>query len=390
MLFYCSSFVFYLILPSRFKEALLVDCITSPFHFIIFNMKKILLIEDDLNMADNIKELLELTNYQVLVADNGKLGVEKALAQSPDLIICDIKMPALDGFGVLHAIQKNEHARNIPFIFLTGSDTRSDYRRAMDLGVDDFITKPFEPTELLNAIDIRMKKKDASLQFALSNIDNFQTDAHLSNGMNVFEALTDNCQINTYKKKETIFTEGNHLSGVYFIIEGRVKTYKTNDIGKALAIDLYNTGDIFGYASLFEGTSHEDNAVALENTSLAVIPKKDFFTLLNNNHQAAQLFIKLMATNIISKEEKLIGIAFNSLRKKVSDALVILLNKFGDSQEEQFTINISRDHLASIAGTATESLVRTLGEFKAEKLIDVTRDGSIRILNKRKLVNLSN
>ncbi len=353
-------------------------------------MKKILLIEDDLNMADNIKELLELTNYQVLVADNGKLGVEKALAQSPDLIICDIKMPALDGFGVLHAIQKNEHARNIPFIFLTGSDTRSDYRRAMDLGVDDFITKPFEPTELLNAIDIRMKKKDASLQFALSNIDNFQTDAHLSNGMNVFEALTDNCQINTYKKKETIFTEGNHLSGVYFIIEGRVKTYKTNDIGKALAIDLYNTGDIFGYASLFEGTSHEDNAVALENTSLAVIPKKDFFTLLNNNHQAAQLFIKLMATNIISKEEKLIGIAFNSLRKKVSDALVILLNKFGDSQEEQFTINISRDHLASIAGTATESLVRTLGEFKAEKLIDVTRDGSIRILNKRKLVNLSN
>lgn len=353
-------------------------------------MKKVLLIEDDANMSDNIKELLELTNYQVVIANNGKLGVEKAFHESPDLIICDIKMPVLDGFGVLHAIQKNDLAKNIPFIFLTGSDTRSDYRKAMDLGVDDFITKPFEPTELLNAIDVRIKKKDQTLSFALANMDNFKTESHFSNGINVFESLTDNCQVNTYKKKETIFTEGNHISGVYFIIEGRVKTYKTNDIGKALAIDLYQTGDIFGYASLFDGTAHEDNAVALENTSLAVIPKKDFFTLLNNNHQAAQLFIKLMAANIIYKEQKLIGIAFNSLRKKVADALVILFEKFGDSEEDQFVINISRDHLASIAGTATESLVRTLSEFKDEKLIDVTRDGAIRILNKRKLIHLSN
>ena len=103
---------------------------------------------------------MELANYKVVTAPNGKMGIETALAELPDLIVCDIMMPVLDGYGVLHTLHKNESVKNIPFIFLTAKTERSDLRRGMELGADDYITKPFSGTELLNAIEGRLKKAD--------------------------------------------------------------------------------------------------------------------------------------------------------------------------------------------------------------------------------------
>jgi len=123
-------------------------------------MKKILLIEDNDDIRENTAEILELANYKVVTAPNGKVGIETALAEQPDLIVCDIMMPVLDGYGVLHALHKNEAVKNIPFIFLTAKTERSDLRRGMELGADDYITKPFSGTELLNAIEGRIKKAD--------------------------------------------------------------------------------------------------------------------------------------------------------------------------------------------------------------------------------------
>ncbi|HTH32036.1 MAG TPA: response regulator, partial [Lacibacter sp.] len=123
-------------------------------------MKKILLIEDNDDIRENTAEILELANYKVVTAANGKLGIETALSEQPDLIVCDIMMPVLDGYGVLHALHKNESVKNIPFIFLTAKTERSDLRRGMELGADDYITKPFSGTELLNAIEGRLKKAD--------------------------------------------------------------------------------------------------------------------------------------------------------------------------------------------------------------------------------------
>ena len=122
-------------------------------------MKKILLIEDNDHIRENTAEILELANYKVTTAANGKIGVVMALEQLPDLIICDIMMPVLDGYGVLHAVQKNDAIKNTPFIFLTAKTERSDFRRGMESGADDYITKPFDGTELLNAVDSRLKKK---------------------------------------------------------------------------------------------------------------------------------------------------------------------------------------------------------------------------------------
>src|SRR5678816_3414958 len=99
-------------------------------------MKKILLIEDNDDIRNNTAEILELSNYKVIVAENGKIGVEKALEHLPDLIICDIMMPVLDGYGVLHAINRNPELESVPFIFLTAKSERSDFRKGMEMGAD--------------------------------------------------------------------------------------------------------------------------------------------------------------------------------------------------------------------------------------------------------------
>src|SRR6188508_814735 len=118
----------------------------------------ILLIEDNNELRDNTAEILELANYKVSTAENGKVGVEQALKSKPDLIICDIMMPVLDGYGVLHLINKNPELSAVPFIFLTAKSERGDFRRGMEMGADDYISKPFTDIELLNAIDSRVKK----------------------------------------------------------------------------------------------------------------------------------------------------------------------------------------------------------------------------------------
>ena len=112
-------------------------------------MKKILFIEDNDDIRTNTAEILELANYHILTAENGKDGVSIALKEKPDLVICDIMMPILDGYGVLHALQKNSETMNTPFIFLTAKTEKSDLRKGMEAGADDYITKPFDEEELL-------------------------------------------------------------------------------------------------------------------------------------------------------------------------------------------------------------------------------------------------
>ncbi len=120
--------------------------------------KKILVIEDEPSVLDNILELLDNDEFEVRGASNGKMGVEKALDFIPDLIISDIIMPELDGFGVLKELQKSEKTSSIPFIFLTAKAELSDIRNGMTLGADDYLTKPFLPNELYDAIHTRFSK----------------------------------------------------------------------------------------------------------------------------------------------------------------------------------------------------------------------------------------
>jgi len=353
-------------------------------------MKTILLIEDNQEIRENTAEILELAMYNVFTAENGKLGVEKAIDVKPDLIICDIMMPVLDGYGVMHAISKNEVLKNTPFIFLTAKTERSDIRKGMELGADDYITKPFDATELLNAIDSRLKKVTLLKKSFSTDVDGINALILESSNGETLKAMVENRSTNHYKKKQLIYKEGNHPTQLYFVLSGKIKTFKSNDDGKELVTDLYSAGDFLGHIALLQDSIYRETAEAIDDCEIAIIPKKEFEDLLHNSREVAQKFINLLAKNIADKEHHLISLAYNSLRKKVADALVVLRNKYHEEgSKNNFSIDISRENLANIAGTATESLIRTLSDFKSEKLIDI-KDGYITIINDKKLEGMIN
>ena len=349
--------------------------------------KKILLIEDNEEIRENTVEILELANYQVLTAENGKEGVEKAIISQPDLIICDIMMPVLDGYGVIHLLNRNPKVQNTPFIFLSAKSERSEVRKGMELGADDYITKPFTETELLTAIESRLRKAEIVKSSSEGKVENLSTLYTEVSGKQSLQSLMDEATPQEFKKKSLIYSEGKAPFYLYHVVKGKVKTYLINDFGKELTIDMFGEGDFFGYTALLEGGPYKESAAAMEDSELLLIPKKDFDLLLNSNREIAATFIRMLAKNVVSKEQLLLGLAYNSLRKRVAEALLQYKKKFGNNSVN-FSINISRNELANIAGTATESLIRTLADFKDEKTIDIV-DGNIIILNESKLIHLT-
>ena len=352
-------------------------------------MKQLLLIEDNNEIRENTAEILELAGYKVSTAENGKIGVEVALAHKPDLIICDIMMPVLDGYGVLHLLNKNPELTGIPFIFLTAKAERNDFRKGMEMGADDYITKPFNDIELLNAVESRLKKAELLFKNFNADADGMQQMLNEFNGKDLLKDLAADRNINHYKKKQPIYTEGNHPNRLYYVQKGKIKTCKTNDAGKELTVGLFNEGDFFGYNALLEETVYKETAEAIEDSEVAIIPKEDFENLLHTSREVTHKFIKLLAKNITEKENQLLGLAYNSLRKRVADALLTLQAKYKNELQDKFSIHISREDLANIAGTATESLIRTLSDFKSENLIEI-KDGNIIISNEKKLENMLN
>ncbi len=353
------------------------------------NRKKILLIEDNAEIRENMAEIIDLAGYEVFTAENGKEGVGLAIREKPDLILCDIMMPVLDGYGVLHMVQQHSNLQTIPFIFLTAESERSEIRRGMELGADDYITKPFDGTELLQAIAIRLKKAEQLKEQFPVTVQGVGELSRIASGKDELEALKEGRSINRYKKKQVIYTEGNHPSRLFYLQKGKVKTFKRNEDGKELIVGLYNEGDFIGYIPLLENKTYRETAEALEDTELAIIPRAEFEELLGSNPSVMKKFIGILARNIDDREEQLLAIAYNSLRKKVADTLITLYKKYNAQNVADFQIDLSRENLAAIAGVAKESLIRMLGELKEEQLISL--DGArIRILDYAKLERMFN
>lgn len=351
-------------------------------------MKRVLIIEDNQNILENTAELLELSNYEVHTAPNGKIGIEKALATKPDLILCDIMMPEVDGYGVLHMVQKNPEIQQTPFIFLTAKTEQKDIRKGMALGADDYILKPFDTTDLLNAVEGRLKKAELIKEKVSEGLKGVNELISIAGGEKVLKNFVEGRHLDKYKKRQRIFTEGNHPIRLYYVEKGKVKISKTNDDGKELIIQIANEGEFFGYIAMLQNTVYSGNAETLEDSEIAAIPRNEFEELMNSNPEVSRKFIKLLANAVAEKEEQLLRIAYNSLRRKVADALLTVHKKYKEDTDK-FNIHLSRENLAAIAGTATESLIRTLTDFKAEKLIEI-KDGKIAILNESKLEQMFN
>lgn len=343
-------------------------------------MKKILLIEDNADIRDNTAEILSLAGYAVSMAENGKIGVDIAQKIKPDLIICDIMMPELDGYGVLHILNKNAETSAIPFIFLTAKTEKNDIRKGMTLGADDYLTKPFDDTDLLNAIETRLRKyelRTKQYDNTQSGLDNFIQDAQRA--LNLTD-LCKNKKVKTFKKKTELFTEDDTPSAVFFIKSGNIKTFKSHPDGKELITNLYTTGDFFGFEPLLENGVYKDTAVAIEDSEIILIPKNDFLILLNSQADLSASFISLLCRKVSDKESQLVNLAYNSVRQRTAEALL----KVGGMSAEKEKISISREDLAKLVGTASESVIRVLSDFRDEGLIEIEA-GKIKVTQRPKL-----
>lgn len=343
-------------------------------------MKRILLIEDNPEVRENTSEILSLANYEVLVAENGRIGVDIAQRQKPDLIICDIMMPELDGYGVLHILSKNDQTAAIPFIFLTAKTEKTDIRKGMNLGADDYLTKPFDDTDLLNAIEARFRKN--SMQQKLyevtpEGLDNFIKDAQ--SVLNIKDLGKDR-KVKTLKKKSEIYSEGDMPLNVFFIKAGNVKTFKSHPDGKELIMNLYSANDFFGFEPILENGNYTESAVAMQETELISIPRHDFLLMIQSHPDVSKSFIHLLCKKVADRESQLLNLAYNSVRQRTAEALL----KSEALKDAQSVISISRDDLAKMVGTASESVIRVLSDFKDEGLIDI-EGGKIRIKQPGKL-----
>ena len=349
-------------------------------------MASVLVIDDNPDIRDNTAEILELAGYTSLTAENGKKGVETALREKPDIIICDIMMPELDGYGVLHLLQKNADTRNIPFIFLTAKTERSDLRKGMEMGADDYITKPFEEIELLNAVEVRLKKREILSQKytqGASGIAQFMKDV---NDSGLVQQLTNQYDVVPYTKKQVLYQEGKRPRLLYYMVKGKVKGFRTHEDGKEYITDLFSEGDFIGYSPIIEDKNYDDSAIVLEDADILQLPREDFQKMIYNDIAVATKFIHLITHNVIEKEERLLNLAYSSLRKRVARALVDIHAKFNAGKPSK-RIEISREDIAQYVGTATESLIRTLSDFKSEQLIEI-REGKIIVSHPDQLSNL--
>ena len=327
--------------------------------------KRILVIEDQEDVRENIVELLELSHYEVDAAPDGKEGVKKALAAPPDLILCDIMMPEMDGYEVLYLITKNPSTASLPFIFLTAKAEKADFRKGMNMGADDYITKPFEEMELLGAIERRLQKYEGLGQ--ASDVDELVQGA---SSYHDFSTLEKERKTRTFKKKDIIYREGDFGSYVYKIIKGKVKTYRINVDGKEFIHDLLKEGDFLGERALIQDKARTEFAEALEETELMLIPKADFEELIFKNREIAGHFIKILSKNLSQREHELMEMAYNTVRKRTADSLMKLHQTYAVDQGA-VTFDISRADLAGMVGTATESVIRILSEFKKDGWIEI-------------------
>ena len=351
-------------------------------------INSILVIDDNKDIRENTAEILDLAGYKTFTAENGKSGVELALKEKPSIIVCDIMMPELDGYGVLHLLRKNPETQHIPFIFLTAKTERSDFRKGMEMGADDYITKPFEDIELLNAVEIRLKKSAISNNVYDASSTGFTRFLKDVKDVGLVQQMAERYDVENYERKQILYQESKKPRFLFYLVKGKVKCYKTNEDGKEYIMNLHNAGDFIGYMALLEDTYYQDSAVILEDAEIMPIPRDDFLQMIYSDINIATKFIHIMTHNVKEKEDRLLNIAYSSLRKRVATSLVEIVTKF-NIKEQLMPIEISREEIAQYVGTATESLIRTLSDFKAEKLIEI-KSGRILVNDLEKLKNLAN
>lgn len=346
------------------------------------NLKSILIIEDDSALRENTAELLELSDFQVRTAPNGKVGIELVQQEKPDLIICDIMMPEMDGYAVLKTLNSNPDYVHIPFIFLSAKTEHTEIRKGMNLGADDYLTKPFTENELLEAIESRLLKTETLLQtFQKENKQEEKGDIRNLNELkSFFEEYGEKLEL---EKGEYIYENGERANNIYLVTQGVIKCFKIDSNGKELITELVNEDNFLGFTPLQSYSPYVESAMAVKDATVISITKSILRELLGKNQNISIELMNVITDNVYKVKEQLLQMAYSSVRRKTAQTLLQFANTVGDG-ENQVSLRISRSDLASVAGIATESLIRMLSNFRKEGLIDIN-GREIIILNKEKL-----
>ena len=352
-------------------------------------MKTILIIEDDTVLRETTAEILELENYGVITAANGKRGIEQAKIMVPDLIICDIMMPELDGYDVLKTLSEDEKTKRIPFIFMSAKTEMLDVRKGMDLGADDYLTKPVKEELLLSAIESRLVKSALLEQTEIVDKTSGKKEDAFDDIVNIEDLKNYFCDFGTtknYKKGEVIYKEGEYSNNVYLIYKGSVKSFKFNELGKELIINIHKADDFLGFSAIVEDARYYETIMAMENTEILAVSKNILQQILENNFKLSLEIFQLINENLTEVKDQLLQMAYGSMRRKT--AITIL--KFAKMMNRNPTnsINISRRDLAGVAGIATESLIRTLADFKKSGILEI-EGRNIRIIDLEKLESIT-
>lgn len=347
--------------------------------------KRILIIEDSVDIRENTAELLELSGFTVETASDGLEGVRIARTWNPDVVICDIMMPNLDGFGVLQVFSCQPELATIPFIFLTAKTDRADMRKGMEMGADDYLTKPFQEVELLRAIEARLKKVKTIIPLAESATD--VSAVHEALAFLDLPTWDGEKKTQMHAKKQVIYAEGDHPIRLYFLAKGKVKTYHTNKDGKYFITSFIQEGEFFGFVDILESQAYRESAEALEESQIISVSAADFLHRIKENIHLEVFFRKALTSYLLKNEKLMVEMAYQSLRMRVAMVLVELAQTYGKKSAEPLVIKLSREDLASRVGTATESVIRTLSDFKKEGYLDV-KGGEMTLKNIQGLAKL--
>jgi CRP/FNR family cyclic AMP-dependent transcriptional regulator len=346
-------------------------------------VKKILIIEDDEAFLKNAIEILELSSYEVAGCRDGKTGVRKAGEWNPDMILCDIMIPHLDGFGVLQAIRNSENLRNVLFIFITGRPDQDYYRKGMELGADDFLSKPFSATDLIKAVETRFKRHE--LTNSTNNLSGIITTDDFSKTLELFLKKFPEVPV---RKGAPLFESGQIPRFICYMRSGLIRRTKTDYAGKELTSALHTEGDFIGLVEFLNGTVYKESATALMDSYINLIPVAEFFTALQEQPGLCSHILRQLAIHAGIHQELLINLAWQDMRGKVAFALIRLHRISEKMGSPDFTIKQSRQVIASLAGVAKESAIRVIIEFIEAGFMESTPDGFI-IKDLKKLQNLS-
>jgi CheY-like chemotaxis protein/CRP-like cAMP-binding protein len=351
-------------------------------------MKTILIIEDDTVLRETTAEILELESYKVITAANGKRGIELAKIIIPDIIVCDIMMPEIDGYDVLKLLSEDEKTKRIPFIFMSAKTEIKDIRKGMDLGADDYLTKPVNDELLISAIESRLAKA-VLLQEEETNVEISNESSEFKNIENIDDLKNYFCDFGvskSYKKGEVIYREGELCNTIFLVYKGAIKSSKIDEFGKELIINVFKDDDLFGFSTICENTHYFETTAAMEKTELMLVTKNTIQKIIENNYKLSLEVFQLINENLTEVKEQLLQMAYGSMRRKTANTILKFAQKMNRKPSD--SINISRRDLAGVAGIATESLIRTLTDLKKEGIIEI-EGRNIRIIDLEALESIN-